>query len=185
MRNDLNIDEIFIPYSFEEWNMKHMDTKKIYILNLLLNTLDFKRKNDTRFSIGWFNLSTVSDSSILIFNNQIETKKFINKKTDNKKADKDGFYFFLQAIKYDDLPNNIKKIIKMSNIPDIKDEYSVEYYIGISDNIKINDCYVEEYYLILRWIDEVYINNKIQLNIWFTSKYWQVWINVIIVLAEI
>lgn len=28
MRNDLNIDEIFIPYSFEEWNMKHMDTKK-------------------------------------------------------------------------------------------------------------------------------------------------------------
>ena len=85
MRNDLNIDEIFIPYSFEEWNMKHMDTKKIYILNLLLNTLDFKRKNDTRFSIGWFNLSTVSDSSILIFNNQIETKKFINKKTDNKK----------------------------------------------------------------------------------------------------
>lgn len=38
MRNDLNIDEIFIPYSFEEWNMKHMDTKKIYILNLLLNT---------------------------------------------------------------------------------------------------------------------------------------------------
>lgn len=150
MRNDLNIDEIFIPYSFEEWNMKHMDTKKIYILNLLLNTLDFKRKNDTRFSIGWFNLSTVSDSSILIFNNQIETKKFINKKTDNKKADKDGFCFFLQAIKYDDLPNNIKKIIKMSNIPDIKDEYSVEYYIGISDNIKINDCYVEEYYLILR-----------------------------------
>ena len=61
-----------------------------------------------------------------------------------------GFYFFLQAIKYDDLPNNIKKIIKMSNIPDIKDEYSVEYYIGISDNIKINDCYMEEYYLILR-----------------------------------
>ena len=87
-----------------------------------------------------------------------------------------GFYFFLQAIKYDDLPNNIKKIIKMSNIPDIKDEYSVEYYIGISDNIKINDCYVEEYYLILRWIDEVHINNKIQLNIWFTSKYWQVWV---------
>ena len=38
----------------------------------------------------------------------------------------------------------------MSNIPDIKDEYSVEYYFGISDNIKINDCYVEEYYLILR-----------------------------------
>lgn len=48
MRNDLNIDEIFIPYSFEEWNMKHMDTKKIYILNLLLKTLDFKRK---RFKI--------------------------------------------------------------------------------------------------------------------------------------
>lgn len=51
MRNDLNIDEIFIPYSFEEWNMKHMDTKKIYILNLLLNTLDFKRKTIQDFRL--------------------------------------------------------------------------------------------------------------------------------------
>ena len=131
--------------SFVIWIFSYQCSTYYYNLRL-----DFKRKNDTRFSIGWFNLSTVSDSSILIFNNQIETKKFINKKTDNKKADKDGFYFFLQAIKYDNLPNNIKKIIKMSNIPDIKDGYSVEYYIGISDNIKINDCYVEEYYLILR-----------------------------------
>ena len=62
-----HINEIYVPYSFEELNMKHTDSKKvyiyIYILNLLLDVLSFKKDNDTnRISNGWMNMSTISNN---------------------------------------------------------------------------------------------------------------------------
>lgn len=149
MKNDDDIDEIYVPYSFEEWNMKHIDSKKKYILNLLVDTLSFKKNTDnSRISIGWINISTISNSSILLFNNNYEVDSFFSEKTDGYKVDEDGFYFYLKPIKYDDLPKKIKRIVTISNMRE--SEHNIEYYIGISNNEKIKDCYMEEYYAILK-----------------------------------
>lgn len=73
---------------------------------------------------------------------------FFADKIEDYKIDEDGFYFYLKSIYYDDLPKNIKKIINLSNMA--KCEHNIEYYIGISNNIKIKDCSMEEYYAILK-----------------------------------
>ncbi|WP_143076547.1 hypothetical protein [Peptostreptococcus sp. D1] len=149
MKMNNRINEIYVPYSFEEWNMKHIDSKKVYILNLLLDVLSFKKVNDiNRISIGWMNLSTISNSSILIFNDAAEVDEFFKGKTENYEIDKDGFYFYLEPICYDDLPNNIKKIVNLSNMA--KSKHNIEYYMGISNNVKIKECSMEEYYAVLK-----------------------------------
>ena len=63
---------------------------------------------DMVFGIGAVDSNKLRDANLLA-----QFKPEWLNKIDASLADKDGFYFFLQAIKYDDLPNNIKKIIKI------------------------------------------------------------------------
>lgn len=72
MTFDLSENEIFVPFSFEDWNLRKTDLNKIYILNLLLSSLNYRKNNDSRLSIGWINLNRISDSSIFTFDNKDE-----------------------------------------------------------------------------------------------------------------
>lgn len=148
LTKDLSLNEIYVPYSFEDWNMKHIDSRNASILNIILKSLEYRKSNDIRHSIGWINLSRISDSSVLIFDNENIMNTFLfEKDKKNYKMDEEGFYFYLEPINYADLPGNIKKYLDMSNLKDFS--YSIKYYIGISDIVNEDECYTEEYYMIL------------------------------------
>ncbi|WAW15759.1 hypothetical protein [Peptostreptococcus equinus] len=76
MTFDLYENEIFVPFSFEDWNLRKTDLNKIYILNLLLSSLNYRKNNDSRLSISWINLNRISDSSIFTFDNKDEYNTF-------------------------------------------------------------------------------------------------------------
>lgn len=131
MTFDLSENEIFIPYSFEDWNLKKTDSNKIYILNLLLSSLNFRKNKFDRTSIGWINLSRISNSSIFTFDDKDEYNTFFSDKFNvNHRVDNDGWYFYLEEIIFEDLPGNIKKVITNSNIYEYN--LSNKYYVSTS-----------------------------------------------------
>lgn len=129
---DINSNEVFVPYSFEEWGLKGSLKKKIEIFNLMVEALGYRRKFDNRISIGWINLSRISESSIFMFDSEEEYKKFFRiKRKENCNLPDD---FYLEEIMEDEVSNKW--------VVDIPCGFLKQYYIGI-----LEDC--KEEYLIL------------------------------------